>query len=84
MESSKRSAGCGRRPSGRLSRPGAPWAADRPPARASESSAEDVAVAVVALELHQVHRLPPARYIVVQIESDQTGFPGSLVAYALS
>ena len=77
MESSKRSAGCGRRPSGRLSRPGAP-------ARASESSAEDVAVAVVALELHQVHRLPPARYIVVQIESDQTGFPGSLVAYALS
>ena len=63
---------------------------------------EDVAVAVVALELHQVHRLPPTRRarpcafslpdclhrghrdIMVQTESDQTGFPGSLVAYALS
>ena len=63
---------------------------------------EDVAVAVVALELRQVHRLPPARrarpcafslpdclhrghrYIVVQIEGDQAGVPGSLVAYALS
>ena len=39
---------------------------------------------VLALSAYPTTCTGGHRYIVVQIESDQTGFPGSLVAYALS